>query len=56
MWNTGDMGVHIFDTPYNALDVPKTIVNKCRKPNGYGYPEKNIVKYISLVPHTLLMN
>tara|TARA_B100000575_G_scaffold162754_1_gene130051 strand:+ start:279 stop:1619 length:1341 start_codon:yes stop_codon:yes gene_type:complete len=44
----GDMGVHIFDTPYNALalDVPKTIVNKCRKPNGYGYPEKNIVKYI----------
>ena len=37
----GDMGVHIFDTPYNALelDVPTTIKNKCRKPNGIGFPE-----------------
>lgn len=43
----GDMGVHIFDTPYNALalDVPRTIVNSCREPNGYGFPEKNIVTY-----------
>ena len=43
----GDMGVHIFDTPYNALqlDVPKTITNNCRKPNGFGYPEKNEVTY-----------
>jgi predicted dehydrogenase len=43
----GDMGVHIFDTPYNALelDVPRTIVNKCRKPNGFGFPTKNIVTY-----------
>ncbi|MDA0195577.1 MAG: Gfo/Idh/MocA family oxidoreductase [Bacteroidetes bacterium] len=43
----GDMGVHIFDTPYNALalDVPLTIVNNCREPNGYGFPEKNIVTY-----------
>lgn len=43
----GDMGVHIFDTPYNALelDVPKTVKNKCRKPNGFGFPEKNIVTY-----------
>ena len=43
----GDMGVHIFDTPYNALelDVPKTIKNKCRKPNGFGYPENNKVTY-----------
>ena len=43
----GDMGVHIFDTPYNALalDVPKTIKNTCRKPNGYGYPEVNKVVY-----------
>jgi len=43
----GDMGVHIFDTPYNALalDVPLTIVNSCREPNGYGFPEKNIVTY-----------
>ena len=43
----GDMGVHIFDTPYNALelDVPTTIKNKCRKPNGIGFPEKNHVTY-----------
>jgi predicted dehydrogenase len=43
----GDMGVHIFDTPYNALalDVPHTITNNCRTPNGYGFPEKNIVSY-----------
>ncbi len=43
----GDMGIHILDTPYNALelDVPLTIKNKCRKPNGYGFPEKNIVTY-----------
>jgi predicted dehydrogenase len=43
----GDMGVHIFDTPYNALelDVPLTIKNKCRKPNGFGFPENNEVTY-----------
>ncbi len=43
----GDMGVHIFDTPYNALqlDVPLTIKNECRQPTGFGYPEKNIVTY-----------
>lgn len=43
----GDMGVHIFDTPYNALalDVPKTIKNSCRPPNGFGFPEKNKVTY-----------
>jgi len=43
----GDMGVHIFDTPYNALelDVPITIKNKCRKPNGFGFPEHNQVTY-----------
>lgn len=43
----GDMGVHIFDTPYNALalDVPKTITNNCRKPNGFGFPERNVVTY-----------
>ncbi|PWJ60024.1 putative dehydrogenase [Dyadobacter jejuensis] len=43
----GDMGVHIFDTPYNALqlDVPRTITTNCRKPNGFGYPEKNMVTY-----------
>ncbi len=43
----GDMGVHIFDTPYNALslDVPRTIINSCREPNGFGYPENNVVTY-----------
>ena len=43
----GDMGVHIFDTPYTALelDVPKTIKTKCRKPTGFGHPEQNIVTY-----------
>lgn len=43
----GDMGVHIFDTPYNALalDVPKTITTSCRKPTGFGFPEKNTVTY-----------
>ena len=43
----GDMGVHIFDTPYNALqlDVPRTIKNKCRKPTGFGFPEHNTVTY-----------
>jgi len=43
----GDMGVHIFDTPYNALqlDVPTTITNKCREPNGFGYPKNNEVNY-----------
>lgn len=43
----GDMGVHIFDTPYNALelDVPKTVKNECRAPNDYGFPERNIVTY-----------
>lgn len=43
----GDMGVHIFDTPYNALnlDVPMTVKNECRQPTGFGYPENNIVSY-----------
>ncbi len=43
----GDMGVHIFDTPYNALqlDVPRTIKTECRPTNGFGYPEHNTVTY-----------
>ena len=43
----GDMGVHIFDTPYNALelDVPLTVKNNCREPNGFSFPEKNLVTY-----------
>ena len=41
------MGVHIFDTPYNALnlDVPFTVKNICRNPNGFSFPEANIVNY-----------
>jgi predicted dehydrogenase len=43
----GDMGVHIFDTPYNALalEVPRTVKNECRPPNGFGHPERNSVTY-----------
>ncbi|WP_461533401.1 Gfo/Idh/MocA family protein [Sinomicrobium sp.] len=43
----GDMGVHIFDTPYNALelDVPKTVAAACRRPNGFGFPEQNTITY-----------
>jgi predicted dehydrogenase len=43
----GDMGVHIFDTPYTALDldVPKTIKTVCRQPTGFGHPEHNAVYY-----------
>ncbi len=43
----GDMGVHIFDTPYTALqlDVPNKIKCECRKPTGFGHPEHNIVTY-----------
>jgi len=43
----GDMGVHIFDTPYNALelDVPQTIKTECREPNGFAYPQNNRVTY-----------
>ncbi|MEM6802644.1 MAG: Gfo/Idh/MocA family oxidoreductase [Bacteroidota bacterium] len=43
----GDMGVHIFDTPYTAfaLDVPKTVSVECRKPTGFGHPTKNKVSY-----------
>lgn len=43
----GDMGVHIFDTPYTALalDVPQTIMTQCRKPNGFSHPQNNVVTY-----------
>jgi len=43
----GDMGVHIFDTPYTALalDVPLTITTNCRPTTGFGHPEKNVVTY-----------
>lgn len=43
----GDMGVHIFDTPYTALQLtaPNWVQTNCRKPTGFGHPEKNIVEY-----------
>jgi predicted dehydrogenase len=43
----GDMGAHIFDTPYMALapDRPDTILAHCREPNGFAHPEKNRVTY-----------
>lgn len=43
----GDMGVHIFDTPYAALELthPKWAQTTCRAPTGIGHPEKNIVQY-----------
>jgi predicted dehydrogenase len=43
----GDMGVHIFDSPYAALQLtaPKTAKTTCRKPTGVGHPEKNVVEY-----------
>ena len=43
----GDMGVHIFDTPYRALALtyPLWAKTTCRQPTGVGHPEKNIVEY-----------
>lgn len=43
----GDMGVHIFDTPYAALELtaPRWVKTTCRKPTGIGHPEKNVVEY-----------
>lgn len=43
----GDMGVHIFDTPYAALKLTAPLWAKttCRPPTGIGHPEQNIVEY-----------
>ena len=43
----GDMGVHIFDTPYDALQLtaPKWAKTTCRTPTGIGHPENNVVQY-----------
>jgi predicted dehydrogenase len=43
----GDMGVHIFDTPYRALKLtaPTWAKTSCRPPTGVGHPEKNVVEY-----------
>ncbi len=44
----GDMGVHIFDTPYRALELgaPKSVVSVCREPNGYSHPMSVQAEYI----------
>ena len=43
----GDMGVHIFDTPYAALELtdPLWVKTNCRIPTSVGHPEKNRVQY-----------
>ena len=43
----GDMGIHIFDTPFKALDLkdPLWVEADCREPNGFGHAEKNRVRY-----------
>jgi len=42
----GDMGVHIMDTPYAALQLgfPRTVKVTCREPNQATHPTKNIVE------------
>lgn len=43
----GDMGVHIMDTPYRALELnhPTNVRVQCRPPNGLSHPEANLVEY-----------
>ncbi len=43
----GDMGVHIFDTPYRALELsaPNWARASCREPNGFTHPSKVKVEY-----------
>ena len=43
----GDMGVHIFDTPFRSLCLkpPTWARATCREPNHYGLPTKSIVRY-----------
>ena len=43
----GDMGVHIFDSPYLALQLTAPLWAKttCRPPTGIGHPEQNVVEY-----------
>jgi len=43
----GDMGVHIFDTPFKALELtyPNWVKTTCRKSNGFGHPTANTVEY-----------
>lgn len=43
----GDMGVHIFDTPFAALELtaPNWVSAACRGPTGEGFPEQNSVEF-----------
>ncbi|MGB0153398.1 MAG: Gfo/Idh/MocA family protein [Verrucomicrobiales bacterium] len=43
----GDMGIHIFDTPVKSLGLrdPLWVEAECREPNGYGFPEQNMMRY-----------
>ncbi|MBT5903607.1 MAG: Gfo/Idh/MocA family oxidoreductase [Opitutaceae bacterium] len=43
----GDMGVHIFDTPYRTLELtaPNWVRSTCRAPNGFSHPSHNVVEY-----------
>lgn len=43
----GDMGVHIFDTPFDSLGLEPPIWAKatCRQPNQFSLPTKTIVRY-----------
>ena len=43
----GDMGIHIFDTPFKSLDLsePLWVEAECRPPNGFGHAEQNKVHY-----------
>ncbi|MCB1121429.1 MAG: Gfo/Idh/MocA family oxidoreductase, partial [Verrucomicrobiae bacterium] len=43
----GDMGVHIFDTPYRALKLtdPLSATSTCREPNSFAHPVSNRVEY-----------
>lgn len=43
----GDMGVHIIDTPFRALELRPAISAEasCRAPNGFSHPEQGIVHF-----------
>jgi len=51
----GDMGCHILDTPFSALelDLPVSVMSSCREPNGFAHPEKSVTTYeFSGTPYT----
>lgn len=43
----GDMGVHIFDTPYRAMELtnPISVRSECRTPNGLSHPSAIRTEY-----------